>query len=358
MRVHLFKNEHVYNLALLDFLAAHFDLSDHLFIFQCRRSGVDLPVDDKHVLYLPGYANLIKIKRLISDCERVYFHLLPMGPVIFFWFLHKTVFLKAVWVYWGADVYEYRKRHSGLKHFLYHLARKRIIRLIPDIAGYLEGDYNLIREHYPTGAKYHHVIYPIPTNFEMCDRLMKKQGRESAQTIVLVGNSGNESNRHLEAFRLLEKFHSNGFLILCPLSYGAKKASYVQEVIREGNRIFGNNFRPVVDFMPPDKYLEMLNEVDVAVMNHDRQQGLGNTLSLLYLGKKVFLRPETTSYGYFQDKQVRVFDINSIKDLSTDDFARISGSDCLRNRDILRNEFSDANYRRNWGAILELQGRS
>jgi hypothetical protein len=138
------------------------------------------------------------------------------------------------------------------------------------------------------------------------------------------------------------------------LSYGAKKQSYVRRVIREGERLFGKKFSPILDFMTPDRYLELLAGTDVALMNHDRQQGLGNTLTLLYLGKKVFLRPETTSNEYFRDKAITVFDITKVERLSMHAFREFAGEAGKRNREILKEEFSEAGYVKRWKAVLDL----
>lgn len=355
MKIHLFKNEHVYNLALLEFLQKNFDLTGHHFIFQCRPSGNPIPVENARVSYLPGFMNLFRITKLIGGSETVYFHLLPMGPAIFFWCLFARIFHRAVWIYWGADVYEGRRRCSSFKHFAYHLCRVRIIRKIPHIAGFLEGDFQIIQNIYPTRAQYHHVVYPIPTHFERADQLIPEGIPEKQETMtLLLGNSGNESNHHIEALRMLSHFQGENIRILCPLSYGAKKTSYIHKVITKGREIFGEKFIPLKDFMAPDEYLKLLRGVDVAVMNHDRQQGLGNSLTLLYMGKKVYIRHDTTSYDYFIKKGISVANISEITGMIFREFILFDAQDGIRNRDILREEFSEANYIRNWKQILAL----
>ncbi len=356
MKVHIFKNEHVYNLALLEFLVRHFDLQGHRFVFQCRPTGARLPEGITNVVYLPGFRNLSQVHDLIRQSERSYFHLLPMGPAIFYWYLKRKSLEKTAWIFWGADIYEYRLRYRDPKHFLYHLARGPVIRRIPHIAGFLKGDFDLLKKIYRTGAEYHEVVYPIPTHFERCDEHIGRQtekGKEE-KAVILLGNSGSATNRHIEALGFLSGFAGENLEILCPLSYGAKKQSYVRRVIREGQTLFGSKFRPVLDFMPPDRYLELLAGTDVAMMNHDRQQGLGNTLTLLYLGKKVFLRPETTSNGYFKDKTIAVSDITGTEKLSFRAFLEFSPEEGRRNREVLKEEFSEAGYVKRWKAVLDL----
>ena len=355
MKVHIFKNDHVYTIALLTFLQRNFDLKNHLFIFQCYPSEKNIPIDSERIFYMPGFRNLLKIKQLIGKSEQAFFHLLPMGPVIFFWCFYRKIFQKTVWIYWGADVYAGANRYKSLKHFIYHLCRWRIIRKIPHIAGFIKGDFDLLKKIYRTNATYHHVVYPLPTNFSLIDRLREKKttGNNHGVTIM-VGNSGSESNHHREALRLLGKYRNNNIRIVCPLSYGGKNKSYPKKVIKEGYSIFGSNFIPLTDFLKPEDYTKLLLDVNIAVMNHDRQQGLGNSISLLYMGKKVYLRPETTSFKYFKENGVLVFGINDIHHSSFDDFIRFHENDGRINCGILKKEFSEENYSRKWKHILEL----
>jgi len=355
MKVHIFKNEDIYTLSLLNFLGRNFDLRDHLFIIRSKSANKNISFGSARVICMPGLRNLFKLKQVLANSERIYFHLLPIGPEIFYWYVNRKLFSKAVWIYWGADVYAHRKRRKSLKHYIYHILLKKIIRAIPDIAGFLKGDFELIQNVYQSTADYHHVIYPIPTNFDLCDKIYQNKKTTVKERInILLGNSGNESNHHLEAMNLLEKFRNEDILILCPLSYGEKNKSYTSNVIQKGHAIFGDKFEPLMQFIAPDEYLSLLNNVDVAVMNHDRQQGLGNTLSLLYLGKKVFLRQDTTSNDYFVGMNIKVFDVCNISKISIKEFASFLPSDSQNNRDILKSAFSENSFIQNWKNILEL----
>ena len=49
--------------------------------------------------------------------------------------------------------------------------------------------------------------------------------------------------------------------------------------------------------MPFNQYLEFLGKIDIAIFNHRRQQGFGNAITLLGLGKKVYLNSVSTLNG-------------------------------------------------------------
>ena len=47
------------------------------------------------------------------------------------------------------------------------------------------------------------------------------------------------------------------------------------------------------------------------MFNHKRQQAMGNTITLLGLGKKVFMRNDVTQWGFFYRNDIKVFDIEN-----------------------------------------------
>lgn len=63
--------------------------------------------------------------------------------------------------------------------------------------------------------------------------------------------------------------------------------------------------------MPFDQYLEFLGKIDIAIFNHKRQQAMGNTITLLGLGKKVFMRSDVTQWAFFKSHAIAVYDIEA-----------------------------------------------
>jgi hypothetical protein len=52
-------------------------------------------------------------------------------------------------------------------------------------------------------------------------------------------------------------------------------------VIAQGHEWFGDKLVPMTGFMPFEQYLEFLKSFDIAIFNHQRQQAMGNTITLL-----------------------------------------------------------------------------
>src|SRR5690554_997666 len=126
---------------------------------------------------------------------------------------------------------------------------------------------------------------------------------------ILIGNSARETNNHLEVFQLLESLSIEGRKLIVPLSYG--EPEYRDVIIETGNNLFGQDFCPLVDFMPLHEYNTLLEQCGIVIMNHYRQQALGNILTMLWMGAKVYLDERNTIYHYLLRIGVKIFSIQT-----------------------------------------------
>lgn len=128
---------------------------------------------------------------------------------------------------------------------------------------------------------------------------------------VLVGNSATPTNNHLEAFQLIRRrLQLDGRRIVVPLSYG--DPAYARRIEAAGRELFGGAFMPLLEFMPPDDYLGLLDSCGVVVMNHLRQQALGNVYIAGLRGARLFLNAGSPMTGWLRRRGVKVDDIESL----------------------------------------------
>jgi len=154
---------------------------------------------------------------------------------------------------------------------------------------------------------------------------------------ILIGNSANPSNNHLDVFDKLRDFNFTNRKVFVPLSYGGTD-EYKEKVIVSGREIFGDSFVPLLDFMSLDKYNEILSNCGFVVFNHIRQQGVGNIVSIGHLGAKLFLNHKSPVLNYFSKLGMKIFDINTISEFQLS--KNITHKELIVNRLILRNEYS------------------
>ncbi|MDD2283792.1 MAG: TDP-N-acetylfucosamine:lipid II N-acetylfucosaminyltransferase [Paludibacter sp.] len=350
--LHVFACESNYSHSLLSMLDQHISLDQHVFLFgfgkiDKQKSDLQKKLSSR-ILHVRNPFHVVKVLFSLHKFKWVYFHYLSYDPTLLFWFLNKKRLQKSTWVVWGNDIYSYYKRNKNIKTRIYEYLRRRIIPVFPEIAAFVEEDVDFVRKNYSSEAEYVPILYPIPVNLDNLKSIPLK--KQDDFPVFLLGNSADPSNRHIEVLEALSKHRNARLKIYCPLSYGGSPA-YKKQVTERGKRYFGDNFIALTELLDAVTYAKLLSEVDVALMNHNRQQGLGNILALLYLGKKVYMRTSITSYPFFLRNQCEVFDIENIKSDSLDEIKKMTQR-MSENKAIVESIISEKNYLHLWQHLL------
>jgi hypothetical protein len=145
---------------------------------------------------------------------------------------------------------------------------------------------------------------------------------------IILGNSATPSNNHLDFLKLLSTCPSPIDHLILPLSYGDSSYGKVISARFEESSL---NTIVLKNLMPLHEYEALMNQVDVLIMGHLRQQGLGNILKALQQGKTVYLHPEGVNYRYFK---TRGFAFGNTQKLSRD-VQMISKADQHRNAELV-----------------------
>lgn len=158
---------------------------------------------------------------------------------------------------------------------------------------------------------------------------------------ILVGNSASYENNHLDAFEILTTLNLQDRKIITPLNYCDPE--YRTYIVREGKNLFFNNFMPLIDFMPIDEYLNIISSCSIVIMNHIRQQALGNIITMLYLGASVFLKKENPIYIFLKKEGAIIFNLDELKKNPKLIDNRLSDDDLGKNKVILKSHWSRKN---------------
>lgn len=255
---------------------------------------------------LGGIEQYFLIAKYMQKAEKIILHGLFGKFLLLFLFHMPWVLRKCYWIIWGGDLYYHDFRKKSFKSNAFEILRKIVIKRIGHLVTYIKGDVELARKWYGASGKYHEcLMYPSNTYKEYT--VPPKVGNT---VNIQIGNSADPSNQHFEIFDMLERYHDEDIQIFAPLSYGDK--AYALRVAEEGKRLFGDKFTPLLELMPFDEYLKFLGQIDVAIFNHKRQQAMGNTITLLGLGKKVYMRTDVSQWRLFTKMGIKVFNINKL----------------------------------------------
>jgi hypothetical protein len=155
---------------------------------------------------------------------------------------------------------------------------------------------------------------------------------------ILVGNSSTPTCNHVEIFQLLASLDLGNRKVVVPLSYG--DLNYRSYVLRYGQKLLGAAFMPLEKFMPITDYMDILESCGTVILNHHRQQAVGNIVASLHMGAKVFLNEHNPCHAFFSRIGARLFSLQQDRlELSRFDEG-LSDEMVEHNRICLRSEYS------------------
>lgn len=351
--LHIITKDQFYSKEFIDLIHSNLKINEHKFIIikkKTKNSYINpeeyqniesfivsseeniLKIIVSYIKFFP--VKYMKIRRLLKQADNIIVHFLTEEvSLILFRFRGKA---KIFWVIWGDDLYKYlplklydyhtsellskleSKMKSIIKRLYYsffHQIRKSVIKRLDYVSTTLKGDVKLLKKYFKTEAKwYSKDIYPNPIDLKKIDLEVnsfddKFKFKKKGEKLLFLGNSGSKTNNHLDILIILSKIKVQNFNIICPLSYG--NPIYIKKIIEKGKMLFGDRFKPLLEFLTPEVYYQILKKVDLTIMYHNRQQGRGTIIILLYLGKPLCMK-KTSLYFNFIENKVLVF---STKDL-------------------------------------------
>lgn len=323
-------------LPYIDFVEENFDTKKHMFFLRGNEQNYPDLAKKNFVKWINKKTVLEFIKQM-NKAEKIIYHGLWFEKLLYVIFFQPWLLKKSYHVLWGGDFYFPEKQD-------FYFMKKKIIKNMGHFITYIRGDYELVKKWYGAKGQYHECIMYPSNLFKQYKKDNSNRGKKN-YIAIQVGHSATPNNKHMEIFKKLEKYKNEDIVVYSPLSYGEK--DYAEEVSLLGKEIFGEKFKPILDFMPFEKYIEFLSDIDIAIFNHNRQQGMGNIITLLGMGKKVYMRSDITSWEMFGEIGVKVFDVEDEIDLKPiDEKTRVN------NIETIKSYFSKENLIKQWNDIF------
>jgi hypothetical protein len=225
-----------------------------------------------------------------------------------------------------------------LKNIRYVLQRRKKIKLVNSIgffAPVLSSEYDMIKE-----TIYNFKPQFLDWNYGTLedDLIMGFENIKLSKKSILIGNSATYENNHLDIFKLLDRLNIKEHKIITPLSYGS--IEYRDQIKCIGEEIFGDNFLPLIDFVPINEYITIISSCSVVIMNHIRQQALGNIITMMYLGAVIILKKENPIYKFFKKEGAIIFSVEELENNISLLKYHLHQQDIEINRKILRKYWS------------------
>jgi dTDP-N-acetylfucosamine:lipid II N-acetylfucosaminyltransferase len=271
--------------------------------------------------------------------------------------------IKKIWSIFGFEVYDNphlfnqalygrktREKYFGKKYLIKKILKPYFFKLLKNedyplksakkalknmdvMSTLIEEEYDLFKE---ISIIKKDTLYLKFTYFPL-DLIIKDENEISLSKNILVGNSAFYTNNHLDVFAILSGMNLNQNKIIVPLSYGFK--DYANDIIKVGESLFGSNFLPITEYLSFEDYNNAIKSCGIVIMNHYRQQAVGNILMALFRGAKVYLNNKNILFNYFKRLGCNIYSIED--DLNIQNplvFELLDEEQIQHNRNILKIE--------------------
>lgn len=328
----------------IDYINSNFNPDAHIFLITSNNEMDKIYINYKNVYFINRSRFMfVSYRKYLNVSDKVVIHGLFDSNLIITFNIFIRYLKKTYWAIWGGDLYNLES--GTIQSKILSLLRHRLIKNLSHIISMVKGDYDFAIERYKSKAVFHDCIMYQSNLYKDLHLTKKNKYTDKTQhkLNILVGHSASASNSHIEIFEKLKNIKSANIFV--PLSYGDENYKFF--VIKNGNKILGKKFKPIIDFMNLDDYNQFLLSIDIAIFNSNRQQGLGNIITLLGMGKKVYIKSDTSISKMLIDKGIKSYGTETInlQDLSNNLIHK-------KNIEIVKRSFSKLNFKKGWEDIF------
>ena len=288
--------------------------------------------------------------------------------------------IKIFWFAWGFDIYSFpsdkpfiplnlyrpltkkntessfvnrlRVLHGKIVSFCKRKKIGKAISRIDYFSGVLPDEYQLMKNNSCFKAK--EVVF----NYFSTDALSSEDLNQAycEGNSIQVGNSANPTNNHIDLYEVISKLNLCDTKIYSFLSYSGSQ-DYIENVKKYGEKLFGNNYIAITDFLPLHEYKNIVRKCNNVVMGHERQQAMGNIYTAIWAGCKVYLFETSITYRCLKHLGFLVFTIE--KDLTKQNIQQdLTDKEKLHNRKKMLEYHSEKKHYKNLNKMLNIIGNN
>lgn len=158
---------------------------------------------------------------------------------------------------------------------------------------------------------------------------------------ILLGNSGAETNNHVDVLKILSTINLEDRKIIIPVSYSSNKnyITFLKQKVKELK--IEDRIIYIEKFIPYENYVTILNTCEFAFFGHIRQQAIGNIYIMLRNRCRIFLYKDSFAYKQFIKDGYK---IDTIEGLNNDSLKPLNQSDIMNNLSLLKTRTDYTQY--------------
>lgn len=329
--IHIMFNDK-FNKPFVDFLNKNFDKKEHLIL--CKRWFDKYPFPDgENVMEIKTFEGLDFHQKNI---EKLIFHSLFDEECVDLLYEQKELLNKSYWYIWSGDLYRAVRDEkndfvrSNFKGYIDKMDEK-----------YAQKIYNIKKDFFD-------AYTPAPgVDVDTLNSVLVKN--KNSKTVIQINHDSDYST--IEMLKKLSFLVNEDIEIRTTLSYGA--IQYKDEIIKIGKEIFGNKFKYLDRYLSTYDYVEYINSCDILIMNQNYQQGGANIVLYAYLGKKIFIKNDVSTYSYFSNKGIVIYDTYDIDSYTKYDLLKPNNDDIvINNKKAVNNMIKEETFINGWSSVF------
>ena len=281
----------------INFVNNHFSGTDQKFVTYGDKKKYPFASSKNHTHFSKFnlfYYLYIFVKLRTSN--KIVFHSLLDIKIVFLLSCNKRFLNRCYWVIWGDEIYQHDKFDT-----IYWKLRESLKRIvfskIPYLVTTTDGDVELAKKLYQNHGE-QISCFTYPSN--LYKNIMSKCKEEiviKKLIMIQIGNSCNPTNKHEKVFNLVKKSNLKNYEIFCPLAYGDPK--YGKKISKLGQELFTDRIVFQNSLINLSDYNKKLSSIDIGIFAQSRQQAAGNIITLLGMGKTIYMNTTSPLYDYF-----------------------------------------------------------
>ncbi len=325
-------------------------------IFITLKDGFELSlVDEENIYYIENYPDCRRnsqILRILEESNLIIFTGI-FDSLGLLRFLPRHILKKTYLQFWGGDFYYFAERRP-LTDVSWNYWKHERVKCFKKCAGFIfliEGEYEKFQESFKIRKPY--FVAPMPADSRIHFRIKELRGkRRGSCTKVLIGNSATSTNHHMGVIDWIARYRDEDMEVYIPLSYGGDN-EYCEKIMAYAADKLGDKFYPVLNYMDLNSYIEFVADMDIGIFNNNRQQAMGNILMCLGLGKKVYLREDTSMWARYVEDGYQVFPIKKTECMTYEGFIDFDEAAGVKNQMLYDEKETEDKAIRLWEKVIK-----
>jgi hypothetical protein len=313
--------------------------------------------------FVSSEAGMNELVNKLAQYDAIIFH--SLFPDFFHKVLDKinNSSIKLVWLFWGGEFYEHPAIRMGYQGQLTHSTYQKSFffrKILSKIKQGLKKQYQQ-PDIISSARKMTHIVTAFPEDYDTVCKVWQCNAQwmwwnyysieETVGTLIdketngadiFLGNSATLPNNHIEVLSVLQRMNLGQRKVFIPLSYGNPR--YAKFVTTEARNRLGINSMPLLKFLERDEYNKIILGCSVVIMNHYRQQAVGNIVTALWLGAKIYMSEKSPVYRHFTKLGAKIYTVEAdLNPENPDAFTALTRQEKENNRKVIYQEYSRKN---------------